>query len=151
MKLNSKVVGIILIILIFGGISFVAFYNGLPYDMSEDIYLPQSAVEILKSKGNLNNEQIKYLQNHTINIINQPEENVTGKSNITQSATDRIVKGKTTFKEIIDWGISKEEIEAILSKKIQNTAITLNDYCSENNIDFSTIKSELQNKLDSLK
>ncbi len=129
---------------------FVALYNGLPYDMSEDIYLPQSAVEILKSKGNLTEEQIKYLENHTVNIQNQSE-NVKTKGNITQSSTDRTIKGNTTFKEIIDWGISKEEIEAILGRKIQNTTSKIKDYCLENNIDFETIKNELQNKLNGLK
>ncbi|MGB9678875.1 MAG: hypothetical protein ACPL3A_02595 [Thermoanaerobacteraceae bacterium] len=129
---------------------FVSLYNGLPYDLSNDIYLPQSAVEILKAKDTLTEEQIKYLENHTVNIQNQSEY-VKTESNITENLTDRTIKGNTTFKEIINWGISKEEIEAILNKKIQNTASKIKDYCLENNIDFETIKNELQNKLNTLK
>lgn len=47
---------------------FVAFYKGIDFDMTEDIYLPSSAVEILKTKGNLNEEQLNYIENHRVTI-----------------------------------------------------------------------------------
>ena len=43
---------------------FVALYKGLPYDLTKDVYLPESAVKILKEKGNLTKEQIDYIENH---------------------------------------------------------------------------------------
>jgi hypothetical protein len=47
---------------------FVALYKGLPYDLSEDTCLPLPAVEILKERANLSDEQIKYLETHSIDI-----------------------------------------------------------------------------------
>lgn len=45
---------------------FVALYTGLPYEIREESYLPQSAVNILKAKGNLNSEQMAYIEDHAI-------------------------------------------------------------------------------------
>ena len=44
---------------------FVAFYNGLPYDLSTDIYLPESAAALLRAR-NLSSEQAAYLAAHTV-------------------------------------------------------------------------------------
>jgi len=44
---------------------FVAFYNGLPYDLSTDIYLPESAAMLLRAR-NLSSEQAAYLAAHTV-------------------------------------------------------------------------------------
>jgi hydroxymethylpyrimidine pyrophosphatase-like HAD family hydrolase len=43
---------------------FVAFYKQLPYEVSSEI-LPESAVEVLKQKDTLTEEQLKYLEVHT--------------------------------------------------------------------------------------
>ena len=41
---------------------FVAFYAGLPFDTTgQEIYLPQSATDILLAKGNLSAEQVSYV------------------------------------------------------------------------------------------
>ncbi|MFA9424532.1 MAG: hypothetical protein ACERLG_13210 [Sedimentibacter sp.] len=47
---------------------FVALYKGLPYELNEDTYLLVNAVEILKEKSNLTNNQIEYLDSHTIDL-----------------------------------------------------------------------------------
>ncbi len=44
---------------------FVAFYNGLPFDLSTDIYLPEEAAGLLKER-NLTPEQLTYLEAHTV-------------------------------------------------------------------------------------
>jgi hypothetical protein len=44
---------------------FVAFYNGLPIDISTDMYLPQNAADLLKNR-NLTAEQSAYLESHTV-------------------------------------------------------------------------------------
>ncbi|MCR3759018.1 hypothetical protein KYB31_08450 [Clostridium felsineum] len=43
---------------------FVGLYKGLPISLNEAAYLPESAVNILKSKGNLNEEKLKYIESH---------------------------------------------------------------------------------------
>lgn len=49
---------------------FVSLYCNLPYDFTEDIYLPKKAVEILKEKGNLSEEKIKYIEEHNVELKN---------------------------------------------------------------------------------
>ena len=47
---------------------FVALYKGLPITLTDTTYLPRPAVEILKSKANLNQEQQEYLNSHTVEV-----------------------------------------------------------------------------------
>ena len=45
---------------------FVAWYKGLPYELSEDSFLPAPAVQILRDKAELTPEQKAYLDTHTL-------------------------------------------------------------------------------------
>lgn len=45
---------------------FVAFYQGLPYDLSGSTYVIDRAAEILKQKSSITSEQLSYLESHTI-------------------------------------------------------------------------------------
>ena len=45
---------------------FVAWYKGLPYELSEDSFLPAPAVQILRDKAELTPEQEEYLNTHTL-------------------------------------------------------------------------------------
>ncbi|EJO5349271.1 hypothetical protein NRP93_003439 [Clostridium botulinum] len=129
---------------------FVALYKGLPYELSEDTYLPNKAVDILKSEAKLTKEQIGYIEKHSAQVkANLSNNNVNREE--AEESEEQIVKGKTTFKEVIQWGVSQEHIEKILGNKIGNKAVTIRDYCAENNIEFSKIKEEIQNQIDELK
>lgn len=45
---------------------FVALYTGLPYEYVEEPYLLEDAVRILKDKAELTQEQVEYLELHTV-------------------------------------------------------------------------------------
>ena len=45
---------------------FVAFYQGLPYSLTENTYVPARAAEILKQKSSITPEQLSYLESHTV-------------------------------------------------------------------------------------
>lgn len=47
---------------------FVALYTGLPYEYVEEPYLLDEAVQILKDKVELTQEQVEYLELHTVII-----------------------------------------------------------------------------------
>lgn len=123
---------------------FVALYKGLPFEEVEEIYLPLSAVEILQENGNLTPEQQAYLENHTVEIKSDPL------GVINSSEEDRIVKGSSTFKEVLDWGVPKLEVEEIIGGKIPSTGLTIRDYCTQQGIEFSTVKGALQEKIDAV-
>ncbi len=122
---------------------FVAFYKGMPYDLSTDIYLPESAATILRTR-NLSSEQTAYLAKHTVpNLGAAPATSApqtTPPAQATQapstqstpqatqvpsaqstpkaetpgaSSTDRVVKGVTTFADVVSWGVSQATIEQV--------------------------------------
>lgn len=45
---------------------FVAFYQGLPYDLSGSTYVTDRAAEILKQKSSITSDQLSYLESHTV-------------------------------------------------------------------------------------
>lgn len=134
---------------------FVALYNDLPYDLSgEETFLPQEAVEILKTRT-LTNERLDYLTSHTA-ATTQPEINAEvlaqPTSTPTAESTDETVKGKTTFAEILGWGVSKDMIEQVLGAPMPGDAqMTIKDFASAEELDFETIKTSLQTLVDQTK
>lgn len=137
---------------------FVALYRGLPYELEEDTYLLKPAVDLLKAKASLTAEQITYLDSHTIDLAKStaPNKDVNQESTktpVTESdkttavkdgEPDTAVNGKTTFKNLIDMGAEKSDIEAVLKGTISNTGQLVKDYCSEKGIKFADVKGQLE-------
>lgn len=136
--------------------TFVALYKSLPITLNDTTYLPQPAVNILKNKAKLTEEQLKYLDTHTIAPLDAAissdtksqtqEESTTTKET---STTEKIIKGSTTFKDLTDWGVKTEEIEKVINDKMPSTGKLVKDYATEKGIEFSTLKGSLQNLVDS--
>lgn len=146
---------------------FVAFYNGLPFDLTTDMYLPESAAILLKEK-NLTPEQSAYLESHTVpnaapasdspevdpaqTAESAPEAEPTQSAATTESSTEeRLVKGKTSFQEVLDWGVSQEIIEQIMGMPMPNPLTKIKDFCLEKGLDFEAIKVALQAEVDKVK
>jgi len=129
---------------------FVAFYTGLPFDITDvEIYLPQSAADILLAQGNLSPEQVIYLETHTVQvdgtiIATEPATNPVQEESPITSESAYTIKGKTTFGELLTWGVPQEIIEGIIGAPMPNAAITIKDFASANGLDFGTLKESLQ-------
>jgi hypothetical protein len=138
---------------------FVAYYSGLPFDTTDqEIYMPQSATDILLAKGNLTPEQIAYLEKYTVTVGGSaPEAEPVVESTPapaethTTTSEEYTVKGKTTFGELITWGVPQDVIEEIIGAPIPNPAITVKDYASANGLDFETLRPALQAEVDKIK
>lgn len=143
---------------------FVAFYLGLPIDLTTDVYLPQSAADILITR-NLSSEYLLYLKGHTIpnpvfdvtQSTPQPED-VTAEDGALEpteehspQVDDGTIKGKTTFADLLDWGLESQVIENILGMPMPIApGQTVKDFCSQNGLSFETIKTDLQAELNKL-
>lgn len=142
---------------------FVAFYTGLPYDLdnSEESYLFSEAADIIKTNGKMLPEQLEYLQGHifesdgqlqpggnnfTEQVVVEPPAEDTKVS--TNSPSEHTITGKTTFKDLIDWGLPPEIITKILQEEMPDQKIVIKDYLSEKGIEFSSIKTLLQAEVD---
>lgn len=147
---------------------FVAFYLGLPFDLSTDIFLPQSAAEILNTRD-LTSVNKAYLDDHIVPNLNseilltapapQPQSEETISDVEVPVATEEhspiveegVIKGKTTFAELLNWGLEAEKIEEILGVQMPlATGMTVKDFCTQNGLSIETIKADLQSELDSL-
>ncbi len=134
---------------------FVAFYNGLPFDLSTDIYLPEEAAGLLKERT-LTLDQLMYLEAHTVSVpaaVTEPEAGSAPSSESASAAesTERLVKGKTTFQEILNWGVSQEVIEQVMGAPMPNPLTKVKDFCTEQGLDFETVKPALQAEVDKIK
>jgi len=137
---------------------FVALYTGLPYEIVDDLYLPKRAVEMLKSHATLTPEQATYLDAHAVILepfdaaqgellpapVSQTEEHTEAES------TDRTIKGKTTFQEVLDWGVSQETIEGILGGPMPNPLTKVKDHCLAVGLNFEEVKPAIQVEIDKI-
>lgn len=138
---------------------FVAYYTGLPFDTTgQEIYMPQSATDILLAKGNLTPEQVSYLEKYTVTLdastpIVEPVVESTPVPVPTSAAASEeyTVKGKTTFGELVAWGVPQEIIEGIIDAPMPDPAMTMKDYASANGLNFETLKPALQAEVDKVK
>ena len=127
---------------------FVALYTGLPYDLSTDIYLPAPAVDILHASGKLKPEQLAYIDAHKVVLDSAPAPTQVTSSTPEAESTERVVKGKTTFQELLDWGVPQAVIEGIIGSPLPTASLTVKDYCTEQGLSFETIKAALQAEVD---
>lgn len=134
---------------------FVALYMGLPYDLvaEEETYLPQKAADILRSHAALTPEQETCLTAHTISVAPAPAP--VGEAQPTPAPASEenpyLIKGKTTFGDLLEWGVSKEFIEQVIGASLPNAAVKIKDYCAQNGLAFETIKTTLQTEVDKVK
>jgi len=136
---------------------FVAYYAGLPFDTTDlEIYMPQSATDILLAKGNLSPEQIAYLEAYTVTLGESVPavEPVTESTPVEASSTtseEYMVKGKTVFGDLIAWGVPQETIEGLIGMSMPDPAMSVKDFASANGLDFETLKPALQAEVDKVK
>lgn len=127
---------------------FVALYKNLPYELTEITYLPKSAIDILKEKANITVEQIASIEEYSVdlneiaitNIVPEVSEN----ADVHEEKTDKIIKGNTTFKDLLDWSVKKEDIEKVIGNELPNPLTIIKDYSTEKKLSYSNIKISLQ-------
>jgi hypothetical protein len=158
---------------------FVALYKGLPYDLDaeEETYLLRPGVQLLKRKTNLTEAQLAFLDAHSVDL--QDGETAAAAPETQESAaqdaaaedtfadpqaastpvpaseehaesSDRMVKGPTTFREVLDWGVPQETIEQIIGGPMPNPLTVIKDYCSAQGLAFGEIKTALQAEVDAV-
>lgn len=65
-------------------------------------------------------------------------------------APDRTITGKTTFQELIDWGVTLESIQNSIGYEILIPGVIIKDFAIEKGLTFSDIKTKLQTEIDQL-
>ncbi len=128
---------------------FVALYKGLPHTPEESTALPNPAVFQLKQLGTLTEEQLTLLDQIKVDISGFKEE--AGSTDEHTESEERTIRGQTTFGELLEWGLKREDIEAVFGIEIGARGTTIRDFCADKGIEFSEFKTALQEKVDSIK
>jgi len=148
---------------------FTALYTGLPHTPEETTALPLTAVRMLYSSGKIDEAAYQALSEQAIDIsafFDDPA----ALEKITQAAAELVtadsaaaggaeagtdgaadadfleIKGKTTFADVIDAGISADKIAELFETDSASidASMTVRDYCTENGLEFSVYKTALQ-------
>ncbi len=131
---------------------FVALYKNLPVTLSET-YLPKRAAEIiLETNLSLTQAQKDYLALYQIDTsaadtAAAPAETEAAETEAAAAEAEPAVKGTTTFQQAMDAGLTKEQIEAIIGGPMPAANTAIRDYCSQNGLSFSEIKTKLNDTL----
>ena len=132
---------------------FVSMYTGLPYAQVE--YLPSTAVELLKEEGKWSPEMDQTLAAYIIDVgheVSAVEASEEDGQNDSASSDDHDegmeVEGKTTFADVIEWGLEKEDIEDVVGFEIENININIRDACEANGVSFSEAKGWINDMLE---
>lgn len=136
---------------------FVALYTGRPYTAEETTALPLQAVDLLVREGRIDTataEEVRgkhgvELETDASAAANSPETvGSTAGDTHEEADEDTAIKGKTTFQELMDRGLSRQEIEGVIGKPMGPAAQTVRDFALQQGVEFSVYKDELQRRLD---
>ncbi len=154
---------------------FTALYRGLPYEItSEETWLLSPAVELLKEKADLSADWISYLDAHSLELVPQPQVNISGptatplpdgtatpfaevtlspergsKTPGASGTPDHTreagkMTGQTTFQEVLDWGITVEDLEKAVGQKLPDLNLVIKDWVTAQGQTFSTVKAAIE-------
>jgi len=140
---------------------FTAFYLGLPYDLAsnEETFLFPEAASVLKASGKMTADQAEFLSTHTLKDAQTSTDTAAPAVETTQSPTPAAastehvapagtITGKTTFQQLLDMGLSAADIQSAIGEPVPDPAMAVKDYATAKGLDFSTLKTALQSKLD---
>jgi hypothetical protein len=125
---------------------FVSLYTGLPYTPEETTRLLDKAIPILSDR--LNKDQLAEA-NRRILEFSGPRADIVIAEDHEEDPDDRMVKGKTTFADLIGWGLSEEEIEGIIGVEMGRRGTTVRDHLAGKGLSFGPIRAKLQELIDS--
>ena len=117
--------------------AFVALYKGLDFDL-EDIYLTTDGIALLQEFGKLNTEQSQYFETHSVEITEVSLVDVEG-----DEESDGNYSGNTTIQDVINSGISLEEIETITGVQVTDVYLLLRDFAEGNGLSYGGLKEDL--------
>ena len=121
---------------------FVSLYTGLPYEPEGDTYLPRSALELLVQEGKID---VATAQALAPRVSGMPKSELGISPEVHVEPTgDQVIKGNTTYAEVISWGVTQQQIEKVLGMPLTSRTRNIREHLTENNLNFSTVKNQLQ-------
>lgn len=145
---------------------FVAAYRGLPYEPEADTGILPTALAVIESAGTASPEELAALRDRLVvlptDAAAEPGGDTgapAGTAHAADAAADPaaalpedddefLVKGNTTFGELLVWGVGEDAIRRVTGGEIGARGTTVRTWAIEENREFSTIKEALQELVD---
>jgi hypothetical protein len=130
---------------------FIALYKGLPFEAETDTAIPQPAWNLLKKEGSTDADILETYSNRVVSLEGfetHETSEMAVPDHTEETDEEKEIKGKTTFSELLDWGLSTEQINEALGMGMGAPGLTVRDFCIDKGIEFSTVKTPLQDLLD---
>lgn len=129
---------------------FIYMYTGTSMAGLEEIEnIPSTAKEVLENEGKWT-EELEEMMTGYIVVIDRPPFDTEALSLAKEDHEDETnpgatleIKGSTTIQNLLDAGISIEDIEAELGTEVKNNNLGFKDLCEQNNISFSDAKQNI--------
>jgi len=140
MKVNSKVLGIVVLVVIFGGI---ALSSALGWWQTEGG----------GGQGNGRGQGAGTVEtdgNGQAGVEEDGSGQGNGNGNGQGGEGGTFLRGRTTFQELLDLGLPQETIEQVIGGPLPDPAMRVKIYCDENGLDFEPVKEQLQLEIDRL-
>jgi hypothetical protein len=64
---------------------------------------------------------------------------------------DKTITGKTTFQDLLNWGVKEETIRLIIGGDLPSPDAVIKDYVTQQGMEFSSVKTALQAEVDKTK
>lgn len=129
---------------------FVARYIGRPYEPEETTALPVSAIPLLSPEAQTElADRAVSLEASTLGG-SAGSDLMEGTVPEIAAEEERLVKGMTTIAELLTWGIEEDEIAFVFGGALPTpTSLSLRSAAEAADVEFSTVKEELQALVDS--
>ena len=128
---------------------FVSLLTGLPHTAEDTTVLPVSAIAVLRESGKADAALIDAAAAKAYDPAKTASSAVPLADD--HVATAGALTGKTTFKELRDWGLSETEIKSVTGGNIGADGSIVKDWMAANGLTFSELKAKLQELLDAKK
>lgn len=132
---------------------FIYIYNDLDMSSIEEIEnLPSTAVEVLKEEGKWSDDvnalmseyivdiEVGAFSDDTLEVLMEDDHE---EDDLAQISGELEINGKTTIQDIMDSGVSLEDIESILGLEVANVNLGFRDICEQNGLTFNIAKDEI--------
>lgn len=132
---------------------FVALWENLPHEPEETTALPARAMQLLQSHEGTDPDRLALYQDRVV-----AQSVLTGAAGSTEAGTgsgepiddheeredDTTIRGRTSFAELYTWGLTQDEVAAVLGTDPPARGVLIRDFVMEQGLEFGTIRDELQ-------
>lgn len=135
---------------------FVSLYVGLPYSPQETTRLPSAALIELDAKlatadlaalseRVISEEQLLIAAPAEVAMLSEAEiEEVAPQLAEERDGEAAVIRGNTNFGQLLDWGLTREQIEEVLGVQMGARLVVVRDFAFDNGLEYGSIRESLQ-------